>query len=484
MLAPSERDLQKRTPSGLTRALARPRALSPRAVLAWALPAFFVALPVVLIAITFWPGHMSADTLDEAFQASSGQINNQHAAILVEGWHLLWPLGVGPGYLFFGQLVCFAVGIFLILRAVFKPLAAGVITAVIAFVPPVLGFVAVVGRDMWFLGFLLLAFGLLIRAAQRPWPARGWWLGASVVFGWLSLAARQNAVTCVVVVIVGVMALVLARRWPQPAQSRGQRIKRGLAVGAAGIAVTLVMLGSQAGLSSALGVKNNHPEQYLFIYDLSALTQREHKDLIPTSVVPRSKARDVEQRFGMDDVVSVTFVPDAPFSVPVTAAQDSSLRKRWLHVITTQPFSYLRLRGQLFLRQIGITRRPIWVWHPQIDPNSFGYQSHFPSLDKVGGDYMRAFTEPNNDGSYIFRPWIYLLVALVGAIILLRRRWGPALILAGGVALAALTLQIGYFFGAMAVGYRWEHPAVVMSLITLAILLRLAVTRLRHRPAG
>ncbi|HET8672389.1 MAG TPA: hypothetical protein VFL87_02040, partial [Thermoleophilaceae bacterium] len=125
--------------------------------------------------------------------------------------------------------------------------------------------------------------------------------------------------------------------------------------------------------------------------------------------------------------------------------------------------------------------RPIWIFHPDIDPNSFGYRTKFPKLDDAADDYVTAFAYPNLDGKYLFRAWPYLLVAIAGAVLLLKRRRGAALMVVGGAALAALLIQVGYFFGAMGTQYRFEHGPIALSLVTLAILLRMAVVRLRGR---
>jgi len=147
-------------------------------------------------------------------------------------------------------------------------------------------------------------------------------------------------------------------------------------------------------------------------------------------------------------------------------------------------FGYLKMRTKLFLRQIGLTRRPIWIFHPGIDPNTFGYRSKFPSLDDAADDYVTAFAHPNLDGTVIHRAWIYLIFAVIGVFVLFRRNRSAALMAVGGVALAALLIQVGYFFGAMGTQFRFEHGPIVFCMITFAVLAKLAVARLRHRPAG
>jgi hypothetical protein len=248
-----------------------------------------------------------------------------------------------------------------------------------------------------------------------------------------------------------------------------------------GIALTLVLMASQAGISAAIGVTHSHAEQYVFEYDLGALSKDDHRNLFPQSVVPRSRFALLQQDFSPDDVVAITFVPNAPISAPLSKSAEEALRKSWIKEVENHPFSYLGMRWTLFLRQIGVTRRPIWVYQPGIDANTFGYRTRFPTLDNAAGDYVKAFAEPNLDGTAVHLPWIYLIIAILGVGLLLRRSRGPAVMAVGGLALTALTLQVGYFFGAMGVQYRFEHPAVVCALIALAVMVKLAVDRLAAR---
>lgn len=446
------------------------------------LPAFFVLLPVVLTALVFWPGHMSADTLEQASEAATKHFTNSHSGILAAMWSVVWPLGVGPGWLFTGQLLCCAVGTFLVLRATLRPLAAGIATSLILLSPPVFGSLALLGRDMWFVAFIMLAFGFLVRAAQREWPARRWWLIASVVASWFALASRQNAATVVVIVGIGITALTLSELRPRWVASRSL-VKRGLAWLVGGVVLTVALMATQTGLSAAIGIQNVHPEWALFVDDLAALSQREHRDLLPTSVMPAKDFPAVERGFTMDGgVQSIAWYPGAPISPPLTDKQVTALRKSWLHLVAHHPGDYLGERWTLFMRQIGVTRQASWVIHPQVDPNSFGFRTRFPSLDRIGMDYVGAFATPALDGETVmYRVWIYLLIALVVAVVLLRRGRRTELLIIGGLAVGAFTLQIGVFFGSPGVGYRLEHPGVLFAIVAGTVLVRWMIGSLASR---
>jgi len=96
-------------------------------------------------------------------------------------------------------------------------------------------------------------------------------------------------------------------------------------------------------------------------------------------------------------------------------------------------------------------------------------------------DYVEAFAAPVLDGGIVHRVWIYLLLALAAAVVLLRRRAPVVLRCVGALGLAALTYQIGLFFLAMGVQYRLENPSVVIGLLCAAVLLRLAASEVQRR---
>jgi len=92
-----------------------------------------------------------------------------------------------------------------------------------------------------------------------------------------------------------------------------------------------------------------------------------------------------------------------------------------------------------------------------------------------------SVTDPVLDGGIVHRVWIYLLLALAAAVVLLRRRAPVVLRCVGALGLAALTYQIGLFFLAMGVQYRLENPSVVIGLLCAAVLLRLAASEVQRR---
>ncbi len=74
------------------------------------------------------------------------------------------------------------------------------------------------------------------------------------------------------------------------------------------------------------------------------------------------------------------------------------------------------------MKQIGVTSPGVFVYHPVIDPNPWGYAIAFPALNDVVTGYQELFADEYLNGHQIQLAWFYLLLALCVAIVLLRRR--------------------------------------------------------------
>ena len=439
------------------------------------LPAAVLALPLIAVAFGFWPGHMSADSLVQFDQARTGDLTNHHAPILVALWYAGWHgLGAGPGWLLIAQVATFVGGLFLLLRAALRPLPAALVTAAIALFPPVFGMLGYLGRDVWYTALLLLTFGLLVVAGRAAGRRRTLLAGAVVAAAWLTLASRQNAAAAVVVACVLLMALVLPA-WPQ----RRRVWRLGVAV-VTGAALTLALMASQFAVNAALGVRDVDPQQQLYIYDLAAISKRERENLFPREVLRDRSLRTIDERWNVDSAGSYIFGAGAPIPVPLPARSYAAVSDAWRDAVTEHPLTYLTARTELWLRQIALTRSAVWIYHPGIDPNEYGLGVRFPALNEAATDYVEAFAAtPNLDGGPLYAVWVYLLACLVATAILLRRGRPWGFVVAGALALTALTYQAGLYLGAMFTQFRWEFPAMVAGLAVLPFLAALAVRRAR-----
>jgi hypothetical protein len=440
---------------------------------------------VGFISLSFWPGHMSADTLTQIGEVMSGDFTNWHTPILEALWKPFFDFGMGPGYVLFGQLVVFTGGCFLVLRTTLRPLAAAAVTALISLSPPVLGALGYLGRDTWFIALLVLSTGAVARASQATGRRRIAWIALAMVAAWLTLASRQNAAAAVVMPLIALVVVLgsmwRARRddWPRRLSTRRRR-----AVGAvmAAVGLTLVLIATQYAVNAALGTTDSDPEQTLFVHDLAHMSVREDRNLLPREVLRDRSMRTLDRRYNPDSFTyTLGYVPGAPLRFPLSPSADSALRKAWREAILDHPLTYLDTRWDLWLRQLTIGRKAIWAYHGGIDPNEYGYAIRFPAYNEGVKDYLDGFADPANDGRRLFYSvWLYILLAVAAGLALLRWGRSPALLAVAMLGLAALIYQAGIFLGAMVTAFRFEAPVVVMAALSVAVLIGLW-TRMRAR---
>lgn len=433
-----------------------------------AAPWLLILLTVLVFALGFWPGHMNADALAMINQAAGGfPLNDHHAPLLVWAWNLLWPLGLKPGAILVLQVSAFLAGAYLVARAAFAPLGAAIVGVLVAFSPPVFGNLGVISRDTWFLAFLLLAFGfavLAVRAPERRTPA----LIAATGFAVLTMFARQNAAAAVIVLAVVLVGVAISDR----TAARARLVRWGAPVLAA-TALIAVALGLQLGATKVVGADPAHPEQYLYLYDLAGLSVRDGTSHFPDDVYPSGDVDTLDANSGIETIIPLAFGAQPTIGMPRSDAQVAEMREAWLDEVTGDPIEYLDWRWDAYMEQIGIDSPGIFVYHPVIDPNQFGYSIAFPELNDVATGYQELFADRFLNGGTFHLAWFYLLLALCSTVVLLIVAGASRVV--GALALSTLTYQVGLFFGTMGTQWRFEYPTAAIALLCAAVAVKVVI---------
>jgi hypothetical protein len=452
--------------------------------------AFLLAIPVVIVTVAVWPGHMNADTLNEIEHVRTGIYSNWWSPILEWIWHVAYRVvGLGPGVVLLVQTAGFVLGLYLILTISLRPAAAALVAAVIALLPPVMSMLLLVSRDMWFLSAALLAFGCALHGLRASGRVRARWFVASVACIWVSEAARQNALTGAIVLLIMIAGVALAgtqtRRLAPVVASKLRLATAAIALGVIGSAA---IYGSQLAFDAAIGTHQSDPQQTIYLYDLEMLSHRLGRNLFPASALPQVTMEKIDQNYTPDNVVPIIVngVGTKPSVYPITGWRYAALSHTWRTAILDHPLDYLAERFDIFARELSLTENASVVYHPGIDDNPFGYKISNPSLNRALLRYLNAFTSNGYaTGGTLDRAWIYLLIATVCALLGAWRRRGEIVTVAVIVlALAAWGLQIGLFFGDMGVGYRLENFTVVAGILALALSLARWATARRGTTAA
>ena len=449
--------------------------LSGRRALAYGL----MAVPAVVISVGFFPGHMNGDSLYELDQAAGNiALTDHHTPILLWLWHLLWPLGLRPGVVLVLSTVAAIAGAYLLARAAFSRLGAALVACGVAFAPSVFGDLGLIGRDVWFLDLLLLTGGLLVLAQRSGGRMRTFALAGSLVAAFLCLASRQNALAVVAILLIAIVAFAFA---PQLA-GRRRLVRLGFPA-VVGVATGVLMIAVQLVVVAALPVDRVHPEQYLYLYDLAGLSVRDGENDFPESVYPFDDIRPIAQASNLDTILPLAFGERAPIPMPRSGEQVSELKTALIDQIEDDPLQYLDWRIDAFGRQIGLDAPGVFVYHPGIDPNHFGYEVEVGWANDAVKGYQQLFTDSDNDGQVFHRAWMYLLLSLFALIVLLRSSV-PARTTVGAMALGNLTYQAGLFFGTMGTQWRFEFPVAAVTIIATAVAVKELVDRRRWRAAA
>jgi hypothetical protein len=159
------------------------------------------------------------------------------------------------------------------------------------------------------------------------------------------------------------------------------------------------------------------------------------------------------------------------FDWPTTDAQREAIARAWKTLVTDFPVGYMRHRWRVFREVIGLSSSPVF------DP---AWQSHMPSpplhheatSGALQGVLARAVAWVAK--TPLFRPFIYILVALVVIVVALVRKRHDVLPL----VLSGIGNELTLLPFAPSADYRYSHWMITSALLAAVIL------SLRERPAG
>ncbi|HMJ02140.1 MAG TPA: hypothetical protein VK506_04310 [Conexibacter sp.] len=456
-----------------------------------------LALGIALIVVAHWPGRLDPDSMATINQLRSGFIGDHRAAVLTWIWQQGYlAVDAGPGVLLLLQTAGLGAGCYLVLRSTYRRVAAAALAVAILFAPPTFGFVALVGRDMWFVAPCLLAVGIAVALARsRPDTRAGalsWLaLAGAAALGALAVASRLNGAAAVAPVMValaavGLMLLARGRRAP-----RGARTRPLLAASLIGLAATVVAVAGTLAATAAIRTHHEYPEVYTQLWDLGYLTGKYDVRFIPElprGMQPAQTIAEVERRWRpitslymrWDDRYRV--VPDA-----YTATAAEQLAHAWRTAIREHPLAYLEGRFELWTRQLGIGHTPVYSMVVANAANPFGLDGpRFPALSDAAVGYASFWaTGERLRGGLVHHAWPYLLVCIAGLVLLLPR-FPPQVRLMGVLGAAGVGMQLGLFFLAPSVQWRYElltvYAAILLALVSGALAVRARRDRPRRAP--
>jgi len=383
-----------------------------------------------------YPGYLSFDSSMQLFAVRTGTYTD-YAPVMTGIWSLLEWVAAGPFPMLVLQSGLFLFGLHGILRHLLSPRAAAVTAAGILLFPPVFSPMAVIWPESLMAGALLAAVACLLSPSRRAKIAGGVLLA-------IACACRPEiALAIAPLVFLGIPAMV---RW--------QRVAVAL-----GIVVALALVARVGDL--ALTDDDHHRwQQDLLLVDLAATLHRTHvKDASAlhglTVVDPAAVTRGREPFDSWPLVTGPHRLVD-----PITSddARDAVIAD-WQHVVAAHPNAYLFHRLNMFKHLLG--DMPGWmpVYDEFGDPALLAPLHHraLPSdLQDAWNGVVHLFAR-----TPLFKPWLYLLLAIVALVLARRQR------LLRNLAISGLVFELAMFFLAPGAEYRNSHWLVTTTTLAL-----------------
>ncbi len=421
-----------------------------------------------------YPGYMSYDSIVQLIQARSGVLGDAHPPLMSALWGVTDSVVAGPLPMLVIQVTCFLVGVYLILKRFMSPRAAAICATLVLWFPPIAVVLAVIWKDSQMVAFLVLGAALLLS------PRRGAMITGLVLLS-AATALRYNALAITLPLVMLLFAWTPALRW---------WLRYSIA---AGVWVAITLLATV--VTSVLTTEGEHTyawHESLALLDVVG-TLRYAPDLpdaelradlagtplIETTGVqlrarssfrPENLPERKVQTFGTGSYTPALWVTTFHiFTAPVTSEQRAAISRTWKAVVFAHPLAYLEYRWHILRERIHLGDRAIpsgaYVWFTDIldlsgSARKVGHTARPSKIQTALQPAMLWFGT-----SFLFRPYIYLVLSLVLAVLCRKNRELLALVLSGVANEAAL------FILAPTIDYRYSVWLVISTTVVVIALI-------------
>jgi hypothetical protein len=409
-----------------------------------------------LLSWASWPGFMSFDSLEALRQARTAVEGQQYPPFGSYVWRVLdwiWP---GPTLMHLVQNVLLLGAFGSVLALLGWPpllLAAGLVGTLL--LPPVLGTMLVVWKDVAVAACFMAGFACLLAVRLGVVRSRLGWIAAGLVAIFCGMAYRFNAAS-------GAWPLLLFAMWiALPDRAPVGRAVQAVLAGTALLLVlfALVWIVNSFRFPSFERLQRNTNMDSVMLFDLIGTSVHADRSFVQGTngqLVPVEYLRRIYDPRHLN----ITGMNDSEHRV-APAAQD--IRGIWLSTVRDSPRAYFAHRLQVFREYIGLHGHEVfYVTHPSLDANPYGI-SHTPTV--LTARAVAHVWEHRNGWSN--RPWLYYAVAL-GALVV---AWalGTAPLEASTILASGMLYLAPMFIITPAADLRYNFWCVWASVAALAI---------------
>lgn len=406
---------------------------------------------------------MGFDAGEQIFQVRTANFGDWHPPLMSAYWWLLEVVVRGPFLMLVLQSGLFLWGLHQILRVRLGERAAAWAAAGILLFPPVFTPMAAVWKDAQMVGFLVAGIALALRPS---WRARA----GAIVLWFFAAGVRDNGAIALPFLVLWATAV-----WGYASVTR-------VAVAAA---LTAAIATAAFGVNRALARRTEYPwYRSVALMDITGTIRFAD----PISDHELRGALDGTGYIADIDLQRVARAGYSPrawfentvdgkslFAEPHDDAARASIRRAWWTLVREHPGAYLRHRWAVMQEVLGLSGAPTWEPVPQSRAGTkrqWVRVEHNFSPSWLQRHLGTAYRDGLGDGP-LYRPWMYVVIAVVLLVDAVRRRDRIVVALLAG----ALLYEVSFFVGAAAPDFRYSHWLVICTClaVVLATKARLAV---------
>jgi hypothetical protein len=393
---------------------------------------------VVVVAYAY-PGILAYDSLDQLREAREHFYTDGHPPAMAAMWSAIDRICPGPFGMLAIQTSCFLAGLYRVLQRALRSHAAAIASSAIAVFPPILAPMAVVWTDAQMAGFLMLGLGLLF---ERRRSAR--LLGLASLS--LATAMRYNTLAATLPLVV------LLFEWPV----RGRIARYAIAFGA-WLAIT----------AAAFGFNRAVVDRQMYYWHSSIAVM----DIVGTLAHVDDDLPDAELR---DDLAGTEILVDRDIhaairkhyvsysfetlvvgeghlwilplhrgDLPIPEPRRDAIAGAWRTVVFGHPVAFVRHRLTTFAEVLGLSsigNANLVVAHRAQDRRQLA-ELGLPTEYYAAQDWLERRVLQIARGTPLFRPYVYLAIALC-LLALCRGHRDAFAILLSGLALEATLVLV------------------------------------------
>jgi hypothetical protein len=407
-----------------------------------------VAVGFGLSVLVFYPGYITVDARYVYADAKAWHFGDWQSPAMGVLWRMIDPIAPGSLSMFLLTVTLYWIGFgtlaFIALRG---STWLGLVTPLVAFTPPAFFFIGLIWRDILF-GVAWLAAGVLVfavaeRSRRTRLPLQALAL-ALIAFGVL---LRPNA-------IIAAPLLAIYAIWP----TRFALKRTAIAFAPAAVLFFVLVPAVYYGL---LAAERQNPLHSILVFDLGGITHFSGENQFPVQWSPEQTALLESKCYDPVRWDSYWHVQPCPFVMQRLERTDDlifgrpRLVRAWWHAVTTHPLSYLAHRATFmwqFLARSNLVL-PIWDW--TAPSSSYGHSPYFTPVLKLH-DTLAP--------SILFRPGLWLILAVAIGALSWRRRQTPPGAFAVGVTSCATVYVMSFFVLGVAADFRYAYWCVLGTL--------------------